>query len=684
MSRTALITVLVIALLLAAGASGCSLSPNSADTSSAAANAPSERTPVVPTVTMSSDRHTTYQGSLIPEEAASRPTRESGQIRPSRAAPAGEDLIDVLLLIDSTNERPFDANFCKLAGFYGLKCRRVALDTIKLTDELLRDDEGQYVKLIGMSAVTLLRTPSVLDSAELTLLQDAIKEGGTTLSVSNVRSHLDVSRLTGLSAGAIIGAVEVNDSRRDWTISDARPDITREFTGQVITSTSTTRQYDHALRLKVRMPVTPLMSSTDDAGRTYPIFVYLESGAGGLFVDSAQEGESLDALSGHPFRSMYYDGYFFSAIMPTLFALRYSAGAEAWHNERNFANLTIGDGILTVPQQTAPLRRLDYEALLEEMESHDFHTTMALIPKDASTTDADMARLFRENPDRFSIVQHGNNHDGYEFYRYYVPGATESGETIPPRPFPEQEADIIEGLARMAAFREQTGIKDDRIMIFPWGISPEQTLVLLKRYNYLASINAEDVPLGATHPDRWDYGMYQANLEYGNFPTLTRRHPSLFLPSEPYVQPFIFDLFLDKPALFYAPYAQKLFDGGIDTFSPVADELNAIFHRNAFDSGTVEWRSLGYILRHLYLQKTNDDGSIAIKMYGNHLIIENDATDERTYHVSKQETLNVPIGRLTVNGEEFPYRVDALHNRLYLDMRIPPGASAEIIIQYGS
>ena len=57
-------------------------------------------------------------------------------------------------------------------------------------------------------------------------------------------------------------------------------------------------------------------------------------------------------------------------------------------------------------------------------------------------------------------------------------------------------------------------------MVFPYGISPEQTLVLLKKYNYLATVNAQDIPLDTTRPPTWDYGMYQANMDYGGFPPL--------------------------------------------------------------------------------------------------------------------------------------------------------------------
>ena len=151
--------------------------------------------------------------------------------------------------------------------------------------------------------------------------------------------------------------------------------------------------------------------------------------------------------------------------------------------------------------------------------------------------------LIRANPDRYSLVQHGNNHDGYEFYKYNL--AANDPKDDPDyraRPLSEQEADIVEGLQRMAKLSSTFLVPFDRVMVFPYGISPEPTLVLLKKYNYLATVNAQEVPLDATRPPTWDYGMYQANMDYGGFPALTRRPIGRYKPLQPKVEPFIFDL----------------------------------------------------------------------------------------------------------------------------------------------
>ena len=159
-------------------------------------------------------------------------------------------------------------------------------------------------------------------------------------------------------------------------------------------------------------------------------------------------------------------------------------------------------------------------------------------------------------------------------------------------------------------------------------------------------------------------------------PYMVGRHPGDYLPFRPNVQPFIFDLFLDKPALFYThAYEDELFADRITAFNPVADQINGL-------SGGVEWQSLGTILKHLYLEKSDDDGNVDIRMYGNHLILTNWPQSERIYHITKEEALNVPIVSLTVNGQEFPYYVE--HGLLMLDIRFPPKSVTDIHIQYGN
>ena len=88
--------------------------------------------------------------------------------------PEGEDIEDVLLLYDSTQPQAFDINFCKVAEYYGLVCKEIAVDLTNITDDLLRDQQGNYFKLVGASATTLLQGNDYLSNKEITILKSAI------------------------------------------------------------------------------------------------------------------------------------------------------------------------------------------------------------------------------------------------------------------------------------------------------------------------------------------------------------------------------------------------------------------------------------------------------------------------------------------------------------------------------
>jgi len=573
-------------------------------------------------------------------------------------------------LYDSTHSVNFDVNFCALAQYYGLECKKIALDKGDLTDQALRDADGKTFKLIGIAADTLLSKTPLLSADELRLLGSVLQTADVHMLVSGVHADLDPSALAQLTQAAILGASRPKDSRRDWTISSEAPEITREFSGQTITSGTAASQGDFALMIDRPASVTTLISSKDDAGKPYAIFVRWKGDGGSVFVDAGTQTQSLADVT---LRDVYYDSYRFSGLAPLMMTMRYVFGDEVWHQTRNYANLTIDDPALTEPWES-----ISYKALLKELTVHNYHVTIAMPPVNGDKTQPAVAALFRANPDRLSVVQHGNNADGYEFYKYTVTEDDEyNGQKLPARPLVDQEADIVEGLTRMARHRAQTGVIDDRIMIFPWNIAPEQTLVLLKKYNYLATVNAWDTPLDASHPPSWDHGMYQTSMDYGSFPAFSRRCFSKLEEFKPQLQYYLFDLFIDRPTLFctHAYEGNDLASYGMGAFNATADQISAVW-------GGVEWRSLGDIVRHLYLEKVNDDGTIEIKFYSNQVTITNESAEERTYHVAKVETGNVRITSLTVNGYEFPYKV--AEDLLTLDVKVPAHTSFEVRIVYGS
>ena len=303
-----------------------------------------------------------------------------------------------------------------------------------------------------------------------------------------------------------------------------------------------------------------------------------------------------------------------------------------------------------------PYGHINYHALLGEMEKHNFHTTIAFIPLNYSRNQQDIVSLFREHADRYSISVHGNNHDHREFDAYNI------------APLADQVANLQQGIARMEKFTQLTGIPYDRVMVFPHAIAPNETFAAMKKYNYLATANSEDVPLGSSAPDG-DFQFYlrPVTLRYSNFPTLLRYSAEITLPKAI----IAIQLFLDNPALFYGH--EKLFDDGIGTFNRFADETNLM-------QPDIHWCGMKCVVQHLYVERLREDGGVDVRAFSSDLILENPSPRETTFRVEKQENFQPEIASLTVDGKTQAY--DRKGGEIVFQVIVPAMASRHISIEY--
>ena len=571
------------------------------------------------------------------------------------AKASAEDMYDMAVLYNSTQIQISDINFSKIAEFYGLRCKRIDLSKMELQDNLLRDNTGDYFKGIAASVYTL--ESGILDTRELNTLKQAIDIGGLNLLI------YDVCEDNVLGHHAIIGklideqAIDVTkpvDSTKDYIVSDKFPEITKEFNGVKLEYPGIQEDFSISFKTEVSN-FDIIMSSTDDSLREYPIFIRCKKDKGSIFLLAIKENKSLEEIQ----MLELYSPRYFSQIVPVMMFVRYLGGDECWHRDIDYANLTIDD-----PRLTEPYGCLNFKKLLAEMKKHNFHTTIAFIPWNYDNSQPEVVKLFLDNPDRYSLVVHGNNHDHYEF-----------NEMVP---LDEQEKDILEALNRMEEYKRLTNIPYGKVMVFPHAICPTETFKLLKKYNFNMTVNAQDIPLGATRPKDYVHGMEPANMGYANFASVQRWSVQgdeiwTFTLSESRVDtdPYVFDLFVDKPILLFTH--QDYFSSGIDRFNTTAKAINDLV-------GEVKWRSLGDIAKHLYLEKLNDDGSIEVKMYSNELVLSNNTDCPKLYHICKEETLNTPIAKVIIDGEEVDYIVE--EGVLKIDRIILANNSIEVKIIY--
>jgi hypothetical protein len=340
----------------------------------------------------------------------------------------------------------------------------------------------------------------------------------------------------------------------------------------------------------------------------------------------------------------------FLRIAPAAMFSRYCAGERGWHALHHYANFTIDD-----PWLRQPYGYLDYQGLLGEMEKHGFHTSIAFIPWNFDRSQSGVVSLFRNHPERFSIAIHGDNHDHKEFTDYRN------------KPLAVQVADLKQSLARMEKFQALTGIPYDKVMIFPHSIAPERTLEALKTYNYLATINSTNVPQDAVKPSALSFDLRSVTLSFAGFPSISRYPAAVPVPEE-----FVaINEFLGNPLLFYAH--SDLFARGIDAFDGVADEVNKL-------EPDTEWRSLGEIVRHLYLVKQRDDSNYDVLAFSSSICLDNVSGRDSIFYAEKQESGGQIIKSVIVDGQQQPYR---LRNG-YLDftVSIPKGNTRCVVVQY--
>jgi hypothetical protein len=581
------------------------------------------------------------------------PTPPASAAREPAAPAAAPDRADALLIYDADNRHVAEWGFQKVVRFYGLKLAEVDLSSTALTDALLRDEAQRYYPTVYIDAKTL---ESALDQPALALLKTAIVSGGVNLFVGALQSER-ASALSALTDGQIIGSAPRQDSRQDYVISTELPDITRELSGVVIRNDGP--QQDFGLTLSGRPSHTEvIVSATDDQSQLYPLYARYRSGAGSVYVES---GRSDPVIKHNRLEWLYratrtgdaFKQPWFAQITPLLMFVRGTAGDEAWHRDQDYVNLTLDDPSLR-------MERFDYQGILKEAILHNFHFTVAMPPEDYAKSERPVIELFRSYPERLSLAQHGNNHDGYEFYRY----AVDQTDEFPARPLAAQEADLVEGRTRMEAHARQTGIPYAPVMIFPYNIAPRRTLALLKRYNYQGTINSQDYPIDMERSEAWDAYMYPAELAYSNIAVIGRTGPQK--------RAYPFNLFIDQPVFMYV---HKDFFSDIQAFNGIADAIN-----NA--EGDVEWQSIDAIMKHLYLEKRNDDGSIDVMFFGNDLIVSNNADEPRMYHLRRADDGATPIDQLLINGAPSPYTL--ADGRLAVDALIHAGSARELTVRYGA
>lgn len=419
--------------------------------------------------------------------------------------------------------------------------------------------------------------------------------------------------------------------------------VTAELSDATLPTFSAERD---GLEIITGAPVRPVVEVVDGA-RHAALLAEDPSETSPIFFLAQTPGGSLP-----PSKSMSYLPLVFSQwAAPYLMYVRLASGDLAWHFPRQFANFTVDD-----PWLVEPYGLMSYSGLLQEMQAHNFHTTIAFIPWNFDRSHSDVVSLIRNHPERFSICVHGDDHSHAEF-SLTSPGASFSDE--------QRQRDsyrIRQARARMDEFTQVTKIPYDRVWVFPHVIGPQPVLGLLKQNGFLATTNAEAVPYAASPPDDPLFRFRNVTLAFDNFPSIRRYFADPALES----QYLAIQAFLTNPIVLYGH--QDFFAPGIGAFDPYADHVNQL-------NPQVTWTSLGDIAQQSYLIRNRNDGQFDVEAFSGEILLTNSSNRAHRFFVSAKVFSGVTKDKVTVDGHSIT--IDKTDPVFSVD--IPAGETRRIV-----
>jgi len=416
-----------------------------------------------------------------------------------------------------------------------------------------------------------------------------------------------VSQLSGVTLSIRRGAGRVTE----WHIAN-EPDGMFETMRDLYIQPSTTHLGSSDFFHTDGESLTPLIAGEDRAA-----FLKLNCNGLPVFV-SSERLIDIDAK----LTTFNFDirDHFFSAV-PLVSYIRWAFPQSSWHASEISACLVIDDPLLKPTHGF-----VDFQELLSLMKRHNFSTNIAFIPWNWTRSVPGVVRLFRENPEHFSLSVHGCDHTRAEF----------GG--------PSQQRDYWkarQALDRMDRHKAATGISHDPVMVFPQGIFSEAAMSALKRTNLIASVNSDIIsadphPRTITISDVWDIAV----MRYP-FPLFTRRYPWEGIEN------FAFDALLGKPAIaiIHHDYCSD----------HCARLVNFVQQVNALQCAPT-WRNLGDVVRRSCRQRLDSTGAMEVEMYGTELRIENRFDQPKRFLIRRRECEASAIQQICTDDQEIAWK----------------------------
>jgi hypothetical protein len=440
-----------------------------------------------------------------------------------------------------------------------------------------------------------------------------------------------------LSGGGLLSVRPVEDAGQPYEVTKDSNDVCGPFAGLSFgpVSTNNDRVFcvkpgaSEAVRNLICIGSRPLMAA-QTRGASRIIFIASED------VTDINTHAGYEPLDDH-----------FSRFIPHAMALRYIFGQQCWHPCGSSASIIVDDPLLR-PNYGF----LNFETLLRVAKEHSFHTSIAFIPHNYRRNSKRILQLFKENPRYFSICFHGNDHTRSEFACHDVD-------------FLNTALAIAE--KRMKLQYETTGLRCDKVMVFPQSDFSAEAMHVLKSRNFSAAVSSAWHPLGQpVLPPLGDL-CQPAMVRYGGFP-LFGRNSARYTRS----QDVAFNVFFGKPTLTGEHH---------DTFENVQSLVEAVGRINAVAPG-ISWSNLETVASRSLLQRRALDGTIQIRAYSSTAAIVNDSRSIEQFSIKwGQPDQSSPFERVLREGTPFP-GVEVDDAGICAIAELPPGSSQTFSVVY--
>ncbi len=373
------------------------------------------------------------------------------------------------------------------------------------------------------------------------------------------------------------------------------------------------------------------------------VFLKLEYNGVPVFLSTSKEIIDIDA----ELASQNFDvrEHFLSAV-PLVLYIRWAFAETCWSAPEANACLVIDDPLLTPTHGF-----VDFQEILSLMKRHKFSTNIAFIPWNWRRSAPEVVRLFKENPENYSLSVHGCDHTRAEY-----------GSSNQQRLYWKSQ----QALERMNRHQSITGIRYDPVMVFPQGIFSEAAMRALKRTDLIGAVNNDAVSAGPHRralmiSELWDTAV----MGYSNFPLFTRRYPWEGIEN------FAFDALLGKPAIavIHHDYCSD----------HCARLVNFIERLNALQYAPT-WRSLGEVVRRSCRQREVSPGEVEVEMYGTELRIDNRSEHPKRFLIRRREC--EPSAILEICDGSGPIAWNSVNGHVNFEIELGSGQSKMVGIRF--